>query len=242
MKKSLFSSLSIAFCFASYSATLMKIEKENGSIVDFDVEEVVQVELIEEEVNYEYVDLGLSVKWATFNVGATKPEEFGSYYAWGEVSPKETYTPENYIWCDGKIDKLTKYNTSGGSGMIIDNLTTLNPEDDAAYVNWGKEWRIPTSDEWEELLNKCSWEWTYLNGVKGCKVTAENGNWIFLPAAGRAYNGREYYNVRGEYRTKTTKKYESSFDYGVFFSAEKQEMKYSYRYFGHTVRPVCAIK
>ncbi len=134
-------------------------------------------------VEPEWVDLGLSVKWATFNVGASKPEEYGDYFAWGETEPKDKYSWSNYKWCNGSSSTLTKYNTSSSYGTI-DNKTVLDPEDDAAHVNWGGIWRMPTDAEWTELRNSCTWTWTSQNGVNGRMVTGPNGNSIFLPAAG----------------------------------------------------------
>ena len=132
---------------------------------------------------HEYVDLGLSVKWATCNVGAAKPEDYGDYFAWGETEPKADYTWNNYKWCNGSANTLTKYNNNEYRG-IVDNKTELDPEDDAARVNWGGSWRMPTDAERDELIEKCSWTWTTLNGVDGVIVTGSNGNSIFLPAAG----------------------------------------------------------
>ena len=130
-----------------------------------------------------YVDLGLSVKWATCNVGATSPEEYGDYYAWGETEPKTTYNWNYYKWCSGSSTTLTKYNTSSEYGTV-DNKTVLDPEDDAAAVNWGGAWRMPTDAEWTELRENCTWTWTTKNGVNGYEVKGTNGNSIFLPAAG----------------------------------------------------------
>ena len=133
----------------------------------------------------EAVDLGLSVKWATCNVGATSPEKYGNYYAWGEIAPKSVYTWEFYKYTSGKYNTtLTKYNNSKTYGATVDSLTTLEASDDAATQNWGGSWRMPTSAEWEELIEKCTWTWTTLKGVNGYEVKAVNGNSIFLPAAG----------------------------------------------------------
>ena len=135
---------------------------------------------------HDYVDLGLpsGLKWATCNVGASKPEDYGGYYAWGETKEKENYYWNTYKWCNGRDDHMTKYCTDGYYGNE-DNRTVLDPEDDVAHVKWGGSWRMPTTDEQRELLNKCRWEWTELNGVNGYKVTSKtNGNSIFLPAAG----------------------------------------------------------
>ncbi len=138
---------------------------------------------------HEYVDLGLSVKWATCNVGATSPEEYGDYFAWGETTTKRTYNWSTYKWCNGTEDTLTKYCTYNDFGTV-DNKTVLDPEDDVARANWGGQWRMPTNAEWQELIDNCTWTWTTRNGVKGCTVKSNiNGNSIFLPAAGFRLNG-----------------------------------------------------
>ncbi len=130
-----------------------------------------------------WVDLGLSVKWATFNIGATAPEGYGDYFAWGETEPKSDYSWSTYKYCDGSETTMTKY-------CVTDFKTVLNPEDDAAHVNWGGNWRMPTAAEFEELFNadNCVWTWTTLHFVRGIKVVSKKsgyeGNWIFLPAAG----------------------------------------------------------
>lgn len=132
--------------------------------------------------SYEAVDLGLSVKWAAYNIGASSPEEFGDYYAWGETEPKETYSWSNYKWCYGSYDTMTKYCMSSYYGKV-DGKDMLDPEDDVAQVKWGDGWRMPTKDEIVELKNKCSWTTTTIKGVNGYKVSG-NGNFIFIPYAG----------------------------------------------------------
>ena len=132
------------------------------------------------ENGHELVDLGLSVKWATCNVGANSPEEYGDYFAWGEVEPKEYYDWSTYKYYDA--DSLTKYGYD-------DDKTILESGDDAATMNWGGAWRMPTTAEQQELINNCTWDWTTQNGVKGHKVTGPNGNSIFLPAAGYVNEG-----------------------------------------------------
>ena len=139
------------------------------------------------------VDLGLSVKWATCNVGANSPEEYGDYFAWGEVKPKSVYNWSTYKYCNGSYNTLTKYNTESKYGRV-DYKTTLDAQDDVATVNWGSNWRMPTKEEQDELRTECKWEWTKLNGVNGYKVIGPNGNSIFLPAAGCMYNS-DLYNV-----------------------------------------------
>ena len=149
---------------------------------------------------YEFVDLGLpsGLLWATFNVGATKPEEYGDYFAWGEIETKSIYSFSTYKWCNGSTTTFTKYNTKSSRG-IVDNKITLDPDDDAAHVYWGASWRMPTDAEWTELQNNCTLSWISNyngTGIGGQMVTASNGNSIFLPAAGFRNDKRRYY--RGE--------------------------------------------
>lgn len=140
------------------------------------------------------IDLGLSVKWASFNIGASAPEEYGEYYAWGETEPKEYYRWISYKFGTSFSGPFSKYNTSSSYGPI-DNKTVLEPEDDVAHVKLGGKWRMPTDEEWTELRKKCTWTWTTNyngTGVKGRIVTASNGNSIFLPAAGMRYETKRY--------------------------------------------------
>lgn len=134
------------------------------------------------------VDLGLpsGTLWATYNVGAHVPEEYGDYFAWGETQPKETYNWITYQHCNGTYNSLTKYccNSSYGYNGYMDNLTVLLSSDDAATVNWGSNWRMPTKEEWQELLNNTTHVWTTWNGVKGWLFTSSNNNCLFFPATG----------------------------------------------------------
>ena len=135
------------------------------------------------ESGHEYVDMGLSVKWATMNVGATVVEEGGKYFAWGEVEEKESYMWDNYHYGNSRTT-LTKYCESEEYGTV-DNKTMLDLWDDAAYMNWGGKWRMPTYNEWDELLRNSTWTWVEQNGVKGVRVrSTKNGNCIFLPTTG----------------------------------------------------------
>jgi hypothetical protein len=139
----------------------------------------------------ELVDLGLSVKWASFNLGATKPEESGYYYAWGETNPKDSYTWETYNWCNGgvvipwKSADLIKYCDVAQYGYngYTDDRVVLDSEDDAASVHLGDKWRIPTREEWVELMTDCTWTSETVNSVSGYRISSKtNGNSIFLPA------------------------------------------------------------
>lgn len=130
------------------------------------------------------VDLGLSVYWAECNLGAGRPEEIGNLYAWGETLPKAEYTPQNYKYYD-ENGKITKYNSYedvvGFHAVVLDNLTVLLPEDDAATANLGGKWRMPTVEEWGELREKCTWEPFEKDGLEICKVTGPEGECIYLP-------------------------------------------------------------
>ena len=142
------------------------------------------IEYVSSEGN-EYVDLGLSVKWATHNLGAEKPEDFGNNYAWGEVETKETYDWSNYKWCNGgepisySSRKLTKYCTTSSYGNV-DNKTTLEIADDAANANLGGNWRMPTSAEVDELISECEWIWQEGGYLVVSKVNSKS---IFIPSA-----------------------------------------------------------
>ena len=121
--------------------------------------------------------------WATCNVGASSPEDYGDYFAWGETEPKSEYSWTTYKWCNGSSTSMTKYCKSSSYGTV-DNRTELLPEDDAAYVNWGASWRMPTKTQYDELKLECTWTWSTRNGVNGRLVTGPNGNSLFLPASG----------------------------------------------------------
>ena len=193
-----------------------------------------------EPQQYDYVDLGLpsGTLWATMNVGANTPEEYGDYFAWGEVAPKEVYDWSTYKWCNGSEYTLTKYCANSEYGTV-DNKTDLDLEDDAVYVNWGPSWRMPTSDQLEELKNSCTWQRTEMNGVIGNVVTGPNGNTMFLPAAG-AINGSAFERV-GQYGylwSCALNSDETSVASYFYFNASGGHLWYRYRFFGFTVRGV----
>ena len=176
------------------------------------------------ENGHEWVDLGLSVKWATCNVGAKTAEEYGNYYAWGETKPKDEYSSDNSVTYNQSISDF--------SG---------NPQYDAATANWGGDWRMPTKAEMNELESKCTWEWIKQNGVRGYKVTGPNGNFIFLPAAGCwSYTtftdgscGYAYYWSSTPYSSTSDMTYYLQFDSG------RHDMICSdIRAYGFSVRPV----
>ncbi|MBR4963326.1 MAG: hypothetical protein IKY54_05430 [Muribaculaceae bacterium] len=191
-----------------------------------------------------YVDLGLpsGLKWAAYNVGATTPEEYGDYFAWGETSTKTTYNWSTYKYCNGSDYTMTKYSLDSYFGTV-DNKTTLELTDDAARVNWGGKWRIPTIAEYDELksTSNCTWTWTTQNGVKGYKVTSKkNGNSIFLPAAGNR-NDDSLYDAGsdGDYWSSSLYTDYNNGAYGVCFNPNGVVWFYSGRYYGRSVRAVC---
>ena len=186
----------------------------------------------------EAIDLGLSVKWACCNVGATSPEDYGGYYSWGETEEKSDCSWETYKWCNGSSTTLTKYCTAGAYGTV-DNKTVLETEDDVAHVKWGGGWRMPTIKEQQELLDKCSWSWTEINGVNGYKVTGLNGNSIFLPAAGYR-DGAEVYGrgFDGLYWSASLGVGYGRNAYGLDYHSCLNGWYGSFRYYGFSVRPV----
>ena len=157
-------------------------------------------------VGPDYVDLGLpsGTMWATRNVGAVVPEDCGDYFAWGETVPKDNYTWLTYIWNTpvGSTIYLTKYNTKPENGDVDDKLE-LDPEDDAAYVNYPNG-RMPSKEQVAELIQYCTWEWTTSLGVNGHLITGPNGNTMFLPAAGYyASTNCSNENTEGGYWTRS---------------------------------------
>ena len=194
------------------------------------------------------VDLGLpsGIRWASCNVGATTPEGYGYYFAWGETESKKDYSWETYKYAnEGETYhyKFTKYCTDASSGDngFIDNKTVLEPEDDAAQVNWGGVWRMPTDAEWTELREQCTWTYTTLNGVYGYQVASKtNGNSIFLPVAGfRDGNAAPYVaGNRGYYWSSSLLENSSDGVWIVTFNHEKVERQNNKRNKGLSVRPV----
>ena len=246
----LFLSLSIS---AQETTDTMYIYRGNNvveriAVTDIDSITFTAPAVVEEEIPVipnltpgEAVDLGLpsGIKWASCNVGASSPEEYGGYYAWGEIEEKEDYSWATYKWCNGSSSTMTKYCTSSSYGTV-DNKTVLDLEDDVAHVEWGGSWRMPTNAEQRELIKNCTWSWIALNGVDGYKVTGPNGNSIFMPVAGFRYD-MEVYN-RGLIGF-----YWSSSLYGdicnayyLYFCSRYRDWILNYdRFRGLTVRPVC---
>ena len=205
----------------------------------------------------EAVDLGLSVKWASFNLGASKPEEVGDYFAWGEIEPyyssqdpliwkegkEKGYDWFSYKWSMGSSDTMTKYCNDSEYGFygFTDTKTVLDPEDDAAHVNLGSNWRIPTHDEWIDLMVNCTWTWITQNGVNGMLVIANNGNSIFLPAAGHWI--KSSFSDAGSYGYYWSSSLYSEYPYtakDTYFNSDSVYWCGYYRCFGFSVRSVYA--
>lgn len=214
-----------------------------------------------------FIDLGLSVKWAPYNVGASAPEGYGDYYAWAEIDTyyEAGYAEENpqthwkegkttgysswvsYKYCNGTYATFTKYCTKSGMGYesFTDGKTALDPDDDVAHVLWGGNWRMPTSEECAEFVANCTWRWTTLNGVNGfegrSKVSGYESRSIFLPAAGtRIYTLLEWVGTRGYYRSCNIDNNSPSSQFGFCFIDEYGVYSYyGERLYGNSVRPVC---
>ena len=190
------------------------------------------------------VDLGLpsGIKWASCNVGATTPEGYGDLYAWGEVKTKEAYSWSTYKYANGSEGTLTKYcnDSTYGNNGFKDNKTTLNLGDDAAYVNWGGAWRMPTDAEWGELLDNCTWTWTTQNNVNGYSVTSNtNSNSIFLPAAGlRRGTSLEYVGSNGCYWSASLFENDPGDAWDLDLVSVRKGRYGGFRIYGLSVRPV----
>ena len=198
------------------------------------------------EESHEYVDLGLTsgTLWATCNIGASAPEEYGDYFAWGETESKETFTWENYKWCEGSFDTMTKYCTDSGYGSngFTDGKTELDPEDDAAYVNWGPSWRMPTHEQQRELVEQCTWTYKTYVGIKGQLVTGPNGNTIFLPASRNRGYESPYSGTWAYYWSRTLRTNHSDNAFDLLYPSNVYWDHYCDRYNGEAVRPVCVVR
>lgn len=186
------------------------------------------------------VDLDLSVKWASCNVGASSSEDYGDYFAWGEVDLKSTYRWGTYMYSKGYEKPITKYNTNSWYGRV-DNKTQLELSDDAARANWDGDWRMPTYAELTELRENCTWTWTSQNGVNGYKVTSKsNGNSIFLPAAGFR-DGSSLYDAGsgGYYWSSSIGTPDPHYAGNVIFGSDDVYRDRYSRCVGLSVRPVC---
>ncbi len=272
-------------CLLSLSAnaqTQMRIHLEDGKQLEIPVSTITSIDWFTNETTpdtpttpdispsgVQAVDLGLSVKWANMNIGATSMEDYGDYFAWGETvgynGGKKTFDSSTYKYYmstttttpattdkDGfTIPETTKttsgytkyvgkyYASSFGYDGFYDDKTVLDPEDDAAIANWGGSWRMPTKAEQDELRTKCKWEWAERNGKKGYKVTGPNGNFIFLPAAG--YRVVSSLGGAGSYGNYWSSLNESGSYCAYYLDFDSSSVYWSngYRDYGRSVRAVC---
>ena len=219
-----------------------------------------------QENSIDYVDLGLSVNWATYNVGANTPTGYGDYFAWGETEPyyeagyaeeiaqahwktgkSDGYTWSNYSYCEGSSTTLTKYcnDSSYGNEGFTDSKTVLDADDDAATVNWGGNWRMPTKAELDELRQNCTWTWITINGINGYKVTSNvsgyEGRFIFLPAAGFRFEEYISGSVGLYFWSSSLCTAYPNYAYELCFNSNGWDgsRTISYRHYGQSVRPVC---
>lgn len=183
------------------------------------------------------VDLGLSVYWASCNIGADSPEENGTLFAWAETEEKSSYGWSNYKYCkNGDKYKITKYSSK------VDKKNIIDPEDDAAHVNWGGGWRMPTSKEVRELFDKCIWKWTEVNGIPGYMVTGPNGNSIFLPVTSSGYFDNISSQMKyesGTYWINECSRGNSDIAILMYISKKGKIMDGYHRHYGIVIRAVC---
>lgn len=237
MKRTILS-IAIAALAISLSAQTVNVHFKNGQTIVFPSGNVEFVDFSEKAPDPTVtagaaVDLGLSVYWSSYNVGAEAPEEYGDYFAWGETKPKSKYDQDTYAYYD---DNTKTYINIGED--------IAGTEYDAATVNLGNDWRMPTNNELQELRDNCTWEWTQINNVNGYKVTAGNGNSIFIPAAGYKYLSSSIsQNKNGWYSTGNN--YEKSggngYAYTLKFSSSSitsGPYESDTKWYGYTIRPV----
>ena len=243
MKRILLTIAALSTLAATANAQVLSVWKDGKNLYSANISEVDSVSFHEHEA----VDLGLSVKWASYNLGATAPEEYGNYYAWGETEPKDTYSWSTYTYCKGDYKTLTKYCDNSSYGFT-DALTTLEATDDAATQAWGGSWRMPTIDEWKELYNHTTQEWTdnYNDtGVAGYILTSTVSGYgdavLFLPAAG--YRGVSYLGDAGAIGYYWSSSLYEGYPYGArgvnFHASYFDTGYYRNRSGGLSVRAVC---
>lgn len=224
----------------------VKCAKSSRRIDFFDIDEP-EYKADDNYLGYGYVNLGLpsGTLWATCNVGADNPWDYGDYFAWGEVkgakSGKRKFDWKNYKWCDGDKILLTKYCPKYYSVYFEYDKAELDLEDDAAYVNWGENWRTPSKEQLDELETYCTSEWINLGHAFGCKVTGRNGKSIFLPAAGcYAYESFDCDGTFGVYmsRTLASKRPICTCSLDLCCTDFKSKTAWNARCIGYSVRPV----
>lgn len=230
--KKIYLSIAIAAFAASLSAQTVNVHFKNGQTIVFPSGNVEYVDFSEKAPDPTVsagavVDLGLSVYWCSCNVGAEAPEESGDYYAWGETSPKSSFSEANYAFYDNDRKQYTD---------IGDDIS--GTEYDAATVNLGSDWRMPSRTELQELKDNCSWEWTQINNVNGYKVTGNNGNSIFIPATGYNTLGSLLFKNEG-FAYWTSNNYSDTNAYAfIKQQTNSQSMTTLERISGCVIRPV----
>ncbi len=231
--------------FDDGSAMVAGDQDGDGYITVGDVTWVYNVMLyVSHDDGHDYIDLGLpsGTQWATMNVGASSPEDYGDYFAWGETEPKDVYDWSTYKWCMGSNTTMTKYctNSSYGYNGFVENKTELDPEDDAATAAWGAEWRMPSRVQMQELYYNCTSEWITRNGVWGHLFTSYiNGASLFLPAAGYRGGSSLYLSSSyGYYWSRTLRSGGPNDAYFLnLYSGYVGWLNYG-RYYGQSVRAV----
>ncbi len=231
--------------FDDSSALVNGDQDGDGFITVGDVTWVYNVLLyMSHDDGHECVDLGLpsGTLWSTMNIGASSPEDYGDYFAWGETTPKDVYDWSTYKWCEGSDSTLTKYCTISNYGYngFVDNKTELDPEDDAATAAWGAEWRMPSLEQIQELIDNCTTEWTTRNGVNGRLFTSNiNSASVFLPAAGVRWDSElNLAGSHGNYWSRTL--YSGSPSHACYLNFYSGNVGASNvdRYYGQSVRAV----
>ena len=241
LRKTLFLMLAVIGTSSVSAQYYLNLYQKDGSNIKYKTSEIEKISItdrVRPNFNAEFVDLGLSVKWASCNLGAMTPTEFGMYYAWGETDT--IVSSSQYKWYDNFTQKYSKYVLTEYYGKM-DNKYRLDAEDDVANVYGGPDWRIPTDKEVKELVDSCYWTWTYVNGVAGYQVRSpKNGNSIFLPAAGVVWDSiPQSQGYSGYYLTNTLyTQYNSSFCNNLYFDELGFYLTNDNRNLGYTVRPV----
>ena len=191
-----------------------------------------------EDVDERAIDLGLSIRWASCNIGATAPEENGDFYAWGDTLTRSSFTWGTYPYSGTTTNTMTKYCTRAANGTV-DNRSTLIAFDDAAYIRWGETWRMPTKDEWNELFTQCTWKDTMYNDVPVWQVTGPNGNSIYLPKVGYKNNSSVTAGCYYWSSTLNTTNSNDGCNRALYINAaDRSGAKYGLRYVGMPVRAV----
>lgn len=230
--KKLFTSILMLALTLTVQAQTMNVHFKNGTKVEFNSVNVDYVDFTEKPSDPtltpgDYVDLGLSVKWASCNLGASTPAGKGGYYAWGETSTKTEYSKKNYAY----------YKEGSGYTDIGENIA--GTQYDAATVNLGKDWRMPTQDEVKELCDKCTFTYGEVDGVKGYYATGKNGNSIFLPCYGHKSDRWDYDEDQGYFWTGTINEFNSNCGYYLWLCNGKAMCHSSHsKYYGLQIRPV----